>query len=237
MRNSRAGGKRPPRGGGSTERGVTVVELAFAMAASVVIILATVGVSDSVSQSSTELITGFEDLRGNIGAIDRLRTDLARSKIVAIGDHGVSITYALPIRGKEDDSILAEDGEIRWGISDRLGIRRDGFCKVSFRPDRTLDEEITHRDFNGDGDTMDRFTLGRLHRVTDASDGLALHEIRVVLAGDNFGGDVDGDGEPDPLFSLSVNNIVTMRLTRLLKDGGVKTRVVKVRPIASEVQR
>ena len=44
-------------------------------------------------------------------------------------------------------------------------------------------------------------------------------------------------GEPDPLFSLSVNNIVTIRLCRLSKTGGVKTRVVKVRPITSEVQR
>ena len=237
MRRNCAGGKRPPCGGGTTERGFTVVELAFGMAASVVILLATVGVSNSVSSSSTELITGFEDLRGNIGAIDRLRRDLTRSKIVAIGDHGVSITYALPIRGKEDDSILAEDGAIRWGTSDRRGIRVAGFCKVVFKPDKELVEAIVKRDINGDGDTDDHFFLGRLHRVTDANDQLALHEIRVMLAGDNFGGDVDGDGEPDPLFSLSVNNIVTMRLARPGKSSGVKVRVVKIRPIASEVQR
>ena len=219
------------------ERGITVVELAFAMASSVVIVLATVGVSQSVSSSSTELVTGFESLRGNLEAIDKLRVHLARSKIVEIGDHGTSITFALPIRGKEDNSILAEDGEIRWGISDRMGIRKDGYCKVVFKPKKKLIEGEIDKDLNGDGDKEDVFHVGRLKLVTDESDELGLKEIVVVLAGANMGGDVDGDGVDDPLFSINVHNVVTIRLTRLLRDGGTRQRVIRVRPIASEVQR
>jgi hypothetical protein len=235
--NSSTGELRSRSGRGARERGVTVVELVFAMASSVVIILAAVGVSTSVSDSSTELVSGFENLRGNIEGIDRLRRDLARSKIVDVGDHGESITFALPVREAGDTSILTEEGEIRWGVSDRRGIRRDGFCRIVFRKQKTLVENILKKDLNQDGDQGDTFHVGRLHMVTDGADELGLKKIKIILAGDNLDGDVDGDGEPDPLFSLSVNNIVTIRLSRPLRDGGVKTRVVRVWPIASEIQR
>jgi hypothetical protein len=219
------------------EKGFTLIELAFAMATGAIVLASVHIVTSSVSSSSVKLVTGLESIRGSLEAVVKVRADIARCRVISVAQDGSSITYSLPIVPAEGTSILDEEGEIRWGISDRKGIRTGGFGRIEFLPERIRDEQGEDQDLNQDGDKADIFEEGRLRRTTDADDDLGLKRVRLLLVRGDRSADVDGDGLPDPIFSLAGNDVVVMQLPHLLDDGGVRVRTTKMRPIECEVPR
>jgi hypothetical protein len=219
------------------EKGFTIIELAFAMATSLVVLAAAYIVSASVSVSSVELVAGLESIRGSIETVNRVRGDLARARIISLEPDGSSITYRLPIPPPEGQPILDENGDIRWGFSDGRGTREGGFGRLEFLPERVRNEKDERRDLNEDGDRKDVFEEGRLRLTTDAGDELGVKRVRLLFVKGDRGADVDGDGTPDPLFSITANDVVVMQLPYLLDTGGVRVQSTKMRPVECEVKQ
>jgi hypothetical protein len=72
---------------------------------------------------------------------------------------------------------------------------------IRFRQVAELDEAKRKIDFNRDGDRTDRFALGVLEKIIGGGAPKPItRSARVVLGLPGYAGDVDGDGEGDPLF-------------------------------------
>jgi len=80
---------------------------------------------------------------------------------------------------------------------------------IRFVTDRTISEAAQGVDLNGDGDRKDRFDLG--HLEADRPDGTKepLTGAWLLQPALNHGGDLDGDGVPDPIFSADTTQSKT----------------------------
>ena len=75
--------------------------------------------------------------------------------------------------------------------------------RIQFRQTGTVKEEEIRTDLNGDGDRVDLYALGVLEIVTPEGARPITNRGRVMLALPTYAGDVDGDGEDDPIFAMT----------------------------------
>ncbi len=216
--------------------GFTLVEVAFSVASLAVILGAGYTLTSTVSGTSGKLVADLETFRGALDAVDRVRGDLGRARVISVAEDGSAITYSLPVKTEGAENILDADGEIRWGVADKQGSRKGGTCTIRFSLDRIRSESEEDRDINGDGDKRDVFDEGRLVRRSDKDAKMVLRRTRVLLVRGDHDGDIDGDGVADPLFTMSETGILTLRLARPLSEGFVRVHVMRIKPTESAVQ-
>ena len=107
---------------------------------------------------------------------------------------------------------------------------------LAFESAGTTVEADVGRDLNFDGDQVDTFDTGRLRRFTwpphgtlVGADSLAVSPTVVVQERGVWGGDLDGDGGDDPLFSFDPTTGV-LRITLFTVVGsGPATRLGAIR--------
>jgi len=146
---------------------------------------------------------------------ERLMAELAYGTPLATTTEGTSITFWTPVDADGVNGPLSADGEVEWGYDGRLGYSR----RMDFVVDSVLDEAILGQDVNGNGHTNDRFFLGRLTAVTLDESGAAtgapdnITPPMLLVNAVSPGGDVDGDGRPDPIFGRYAADGVTLSAT------------------------
>jgi len=138
-------------------------------------------------------------------AVDRVVGELEFADLAAPAPDATAIACALPIDPDGDGSVLDAAGAVQWGANVG-GVPTPGVqVVVRWTFDRVLSEAALALDVNGDGDTLDSFDLGRLERV-EADGGVArLTGNWVAQPTGARGGDIDGDGVADPLFSIDAS--------------------------------
>jgi type II secretory pathway pseudopilin PulG len=206
------------------QSGFTVMELVATVVIATVVLggaLVLVGASTNTMRDSQE---SLGTLRSAVDALVQVRRDLNRAKMVKIADDGTSIQYSLPVSAGESGAFLDGEGNLIWGVEDIDGVTLGGTVKLAFVQDRTLSEaDASQGDLNGDGDRADTFVLGHLTRTSSNGHRLAMPRVDVLLPSANKGGDVDGNGTNDPLFSVHpTRNEITVRLARFNDRGHLR---------------
>lgn len=138
-------------------------------------------------------------------AVDRVVGELEFADLSAPAGDATSIAYALPIDPDGDGSVLDAAGSVQWGANVG-GVPTTGVqAAVRWTFERVLSEAALALDVNADGDLLDSFDLGRIERV-EADGGVArLTGNWVAQPTGARGGDVNGDGVADPLFSIDAS--------------------------------
>lgn len=164
--------------------------------------------------------------------MDSLEEDLLYAQVLEVGSDAngyPTLTYLVPVDVGEDTNgngildasedsngngvldfkdgdISDPDGEIQWGANERDRSYLDTPTSphrvtLRFSPVGVVNEKEAGTDLNRDGDTTDVFRLGSLVKETTGGLTRELGSRRIVVpfAAD---GDLDGNGDSDPLFAL-----------------------------------
>ena len=159
--------------------------------------------------------------------------DAAGVTIIDVGNAQV-ITFRLPkipVDLDGDGTFLDADGNIEFGYNPRM-LPVNG--RVMYEFVKTSDiSEGTRVDLNWDTDTDDAFDVGYMQKkITnpdDASDEIILKRGNwIVQPKDNWGGDIDGDGDKDPIF-VKDGTRVTISVWSLGADPRVAPRLANSR--------
>jgi hypothetical protein len=109
---------------------------------------------------------------------------------------------------------LTSESEVPW----------DGQARVlRFRQTGTIKESDEGEDINKDGDQSDSFATGLLELTAGGSTRPLLTRAEVILGLPNYDGDLDGDGNADPMFEVE-DRRVTVRI--FLVNRGDGNRVI-----------
>jgi len=215
---------------GQRERGITLIEMAFALSCAVLILAAGYGLLGAVGGASAETMRGLGTLRESMKAMDGLRGDLQTARVISVSADGTSLTYTLPLAIGDASTIVNDTGEVQWGIADSEGELLGGSCTLSFVIERQVGESTVGRDINKDGDKVDVFDVGHLVKTSSRGHRMTFPTIRLLLKSGDRAGDVTGDGEADPIFAASANGLLTVHIAQ--RDGGkLRVRTFRTRPI------
>jgi prepilin-type N-terminal cleavage/methylation domain-containing protein len=164
--------------------------------------------------------------------MDKIEEDLLYAQVLEVGSDAngnPTLTYLVPVDVGEDTNgngvldasedingngvldltdgdISDPDGEIQWGANEKDRSYLDTPASphrvtLRFAAVGRVNETEVGTDLNRDGDTTDVFRLGSI--VKETSSGFTSEfggrRIVVSIADD---GDLDGNGDPDPLFEL-----------------------------------
>lgn len=140
-------------------------------------------------------------------ALRSLAADFERADLDAPGEKGDTLSYQLPIplAGARDAR-----GPTEWGVVVNGVPVKGGRATLRFVADSVLDEARLAIDLNGDGDQRDQFEQGHLERLLPDGTIEQLTGSWILLPAGDHGGDVDGDGKADPIFTVDVTGSATI---------------------------
>ena len=156
--------------------------------------------------------------------IERLGEALQNARIDAasgIAADGSWISYQVPVDQDGDGDALDDSYNVTWGVIRGLGPTGRHIAgatgRIAFvgRPDgAVLSEEMVNRNLNANTETAkdmtDVFDLGGFVLTSSESPDspLRLGGAFFLQPSGGRGGDVDGDGAPDPIFELSGEQLI-----------------------------
>lgn len=197
----------------SLPRGLSYVEVAVATAILSMVLLMVFTILHQTHVSHSRGAASGEAEDRSRKTVAEVKTELLFSKIVLsdFPSDGHYIRYQHP----------SPAGALAWGYADSGGTHQAGWSavlrfipeKVYLEPDSTfstvLPTERYEFDLNDNGLRTDAFAVGKLYReVYDGADNTATRQRRigvtddVVLNATDYSADVNGDPDPDPLFTL-----------------------------------
>ncbi|MBN1808095.1 MAG: prepilin-type N-terminal cleavage/methylation domain-containing protein [Planctomycetes bacterium] len=197
------------------EAGFTLLEVLVSMA---IMALVVVGIYGAISTASRTYylnanMTYLENAAGMVQ--ENVMEELAYATPLATDTGGLGVTFWTPVDADGMNGSLDKLGEIEWGYDGDLGYSR----RIRFIKEDLLDEHELKRDINRNNYPYDRFYVGRLVAETLDENGVRVggrESIgpRVVLVSYPYpGGDVDGDGEDDPIFARYSSDGKTLSAT------------------------
>ena len=209
-------------------KGFTILELMIVIAVFGVISFAVMAVTRITSKELAVTIPESDIQTNAQRAVQRLKETLveASTSQVTIGPGGKWVRFVVPVDplAKGGDP-LKPDYSISWGARTMDGTteKPGGVVAFDFQMVENVDEATLKLNVNRNTelvrDTKDVFARGYLVYVydPDASFPVMSGDERIkhvtgpwvvqVSSGGTYGGDVDGDGNPDPLFTVSGNTV------------------------------
>lgn len=192
-------------------RGFTLVEVMIASLLLVAIALLMIGLLLTGEKSLGQAAVAADlDARG-VQTTESLLRDFAQANFLSVSATNEQIELQVPVDHDGDGDVLDDAGAIDWGYQGQLGWR------VRYRavPEETWDEAALQIDVNRNGVT-EIFVRCRIEReILDPLGGVAdtsTLDREVLLLQSPLNGDVDGDGQADPLFAQTAPNTLVLNL-------------------------
>lgn len=183
-----------------TERGVTLLDMVIAV--SIVVVVLAVAYPGLKVANDTMATSGSKDRMERAGdkLLKTVIEEIRAGRVADVSATGVApfITLSRPMRSV-DLADLSPEGGTPWLTQNHT---------LRFRQTSVLVEYEAKEDINGDGDRNDRFAAGFLELDDGASVRPILTRAQVILGLPTYRDDVDGDGEPDPLFAVDRRSAV-----------------------------
>ncbi|MHC4248437.1 MAG: PulJ/GspJ family protein [Planctomycetota bacterium] len=211
-----------------SDSGFTLLEVVIvtAVLALVVAMLGTSVVSLADGAASQQRSTVA--LRGARAAVERMAESLRPAAVNFTGDGAAELAFQVPVDA-EGNGVLAYAPErpspdVNWG-SGRGSTGGAGETTVyRFVATDVFSEAEKGVDLNDDGDVADVFDVGHIeeaHYETTAAVSLLRPPVAfspdiVLRTRDDELGDIDGDEEPDPMFSW--DGAANLRITVFVSD-------------------
>lgn len=195
----------------AAQRGQTLVETAITLLLATLIIGASLRAAFS-PETGSEIVRSNLRLRGEVVS-ERIVKELEFAALDLPTNNGTTLAWQTAVDPDGDGSLLGADGLPQWG--GRVGGVATAGVRTTVRwvMERTVDEAALGSDINADGDQLDAFDLGRIERVEPDGTTAPLLGAWVVQRNGAWGGDLDGDGTADPLFT--VDDTGALRRVRL----------------------
>ncbi len=231
------------------QRGFTLVEMMIATAILTIIIVATLTTMSSMSSSvQVETMVAQSEQKGN-KALERMAEALRSANIVGLPDAGSdNMSFRVPVDHDGDGDVLSDNVnlDIQWGAQreevDLAGktVEILGATTIFRYVVTGSFSEDGRVDLNRDGDTTDIFDVGRIEKIyaggaTTAYSGVPAVTYSqivtpmvdsVVRLQGQMVGDIDNDGQPDPIFWQDGSTIRIILF--LAKTGETEPLMVKV---------
>jgi hypothetical protein len=181
--------------------GMTVVEMVVAVAIFCSIVATAIHPTIDAS-AGTEIVRADLFVRVD-DALQAVADDIERGDLDPPTAQGDTLAYQVPIDPDGDGSYLDADGAVQFGMK-KNGVSVIGQrATFKFVADRVLSEATLKFDLNGDGDLKDKFDQGHLVRVLPDGKTEQISGSWILQPNGNHGGDLDGDGVADPIFSIT----------------------------------
>ena len=207
----------------STETGMTLAELAITVTL-MLIVLGLAFPGFNLASGTISTCARKARLQDAGEKITEELIDLIRlGRLVEIGEMGVPphATVHPPRTGIALGEITLT-GAVPWSSSS---------VRIQYRRSGEANEAEIRADLNGDGDREDLFALGMLEIITPDGTRPITTRGRVLLGLPSYEGDVDGDGEPDPLFKLSGRRLDLKLAMVFREDSGEFRKAVSTRAL------
>jgi prepilin-type N-terminal cleavage/methylation domain-containing protein len=192
---------------GRGQGGFTLLEMMVAVGVlGLVLLMAFSTMKSTTDISSMESIRNEMD-RSGAEAMAKMSAELKSASILAMPADGSMLSFQIPVDLDGSGTVLDKDGDCEFGINE-LGVISNGSISYSFVQNtkggnpEVLSEATLNRDLNNDGDKSDVFDRGRIERTSTAPAARTrvLSGVWVIQPSGNWGGDIDGDGNADPIF-------------------------------------
>ena len=204
----------------SREDGVTLVDTVIAVVVVAVVIgLAYPGFKVANDTMST---SGLRDRAERSGdrILKAITEELRAGHLTNVGAAGAPPELTIS-RPREEVALtdLTAGGEVPWSPDSRI---------IRFREMETVKEADVGEDLNRDGDRTDEFSLGIVEIVADGQARPITQTTRVMLALPGYEGDLNGDGNADPMFRVNGRNVeIRLQLYARAENGSILTTVVR----------
>jgi prepilin-type N-terminal cleavage/methylation domain-containing protein len=194
----------------ATQAGVTLLEMMVAIGIlSMVLLMAFAALKGTTDVSSMEYTRNDLDRTG-AKALETMAAELKHASVLGTAADGSVLVFQVPADLDGSGTVLDKNGDCEFGITDD-GKISTGSINFQFVQNKgtivgdVLNEKNLRRDLNNDGDQNDVFDRGRIMRATTriGSSPRTVSGFWIVQPNSNWGGDIDGDGSPDPIFSVS----------------------------------
>ncbi len=209
-----------PRAEHPGEAGFTLLEAAIVTIIFSAIVVSIYETVSTGQRSATEFSARaeFEDRARE--AVRRLEREFYRARIVEVEapPAAPAVVYQLPVDPDDDGDFTDASEQIEWGSPEAGNDQKGGEIRLEWRFDRLVSEADDGVDLNGDGDAADSFQIGRLVRASAAGQEIPIGPAAVATTAPDPGGDLTGDGAPDPPFAFD-DTVLTIDLFFLNDDA------------------
>lgn len=216
----------------SGDKGFTLMEVIIAVAIISVIMMTAISamkmagdtlaadIMDNMVYSSIEQVAGelCEEMQ------------YAPGSSISVSNDGSWVNFQVPV-DLDGDGTVYPAGDTSQPVELGVihgGVPSSGSTTYRFVSTGSVSEAALSMDLNGNGNMSDSFEVGYMEKVM--SDTVSAWSIQ-MRRGNGFvqpkgalGGDIDGDGQPDPVFAVS-GNTVTVNLWSLGVDPRAQPRL------------
>lgn len=202
------------------EGGYTAFELVIVIAIFGLVLFALGGLLNT-GGASANFLAATATHQGRCRAmVEKVSRELMTARLVALADSPDEprLDFQTPVDWDADGDQLDPDMLIEWGVDEEAGAVLGAFAVLSFVPYDRADEIADRIDYNDDGDQLDVFRVGRLVRRTAGGLRTAFGDLNLLVNDADPQGDVDGDGNPDPMFTFDGTQTVGIQIFALNTD-------------------
>lgn len=215
------------------ERGFTLLELMIAVSILSIVMLTALSALKMVGDSMAAETLDNAAYSAVERVVGEIAEELHCADITLVSADRTTINYQIPVDLDGDGTVFVTGTEnVEYGF-ELGGMPRNGSVTYSFVATETVSELALGRDLNGDGDSADVFDLGHMAKVmTDIDAGRTLTWKRgnwLVQPSGAYGGDIDGDGDDDPIFEQLGNHRLRISLWSLGVDPRIAPRLANSR--------
>ncbi len=190
--------------------GYTMIELAIVGAIFSLVLFVLAGMFTTGDATASYLATTAVHQGRGRSMIESMGREIQGSRLIdlALPPDLPSLEFQTPVDWDLDGDRLDDNNLIEWGCDEEVGPVLGSSITYAFEPYGQLAELVDGVDYNGDGDRADLFRIGRIIRTTTGGRRISFGDLDVLLNRLEPDGDIDGDGEDDPLFVLDNGSLM-----------------------------
>ncbi len=203
--------------------GVTLIEMMIVVTIFSVVVLGTFQVLTSVNDNlAVDIPLGDLENKGRrlVEQMERMIRPSSATQIT-VSSTNSWINFKVPVDHDADGDVLDDSFAIEWGAFEEGVPTLSNWTYYYFNVTGTYFEGTSGNiDLNRDGDKTDQFYMGDIIFWTQGGWTRRFGNGMVCVDYLTVNGDVNGDGTPDPIFTLDGNSVtVNLWMARVVADN------------------